>query len=278
MFVEALGGVVVDKAASAVFENRNYIATWGKDFYNRIAKGQNLVVFFGAGGTGKTTTGQVISGELDLSEFKGEYDLSTEVEKKGIKDRYFINVQIPPGQKIYRDAIWSNLIREIIKSKRVPIIVNVVCWGMHSPAHTELSSIPEFSDGVNEQTVNKFMERNRRDELEALKDIAKHSSLFKTPIKMLTLVTKQDLWWNEREAVKEFYEEPTGEYQAIIAEMRKSIGSNNFTYETWSVSYGHINQTTADGHKIFATAAGYDDVTQITHLKRLEQKMDALCK
>ncbi|MGV2101264.1 hypothetical protein [Rhizobium sp. 21-4511-3d] len=277
MFLELVGGLAADAAVNAAYENRSAVLQWGRDFYARCKDGKNLIVMFGCGGTGKSTTGQILSGNSAGNQLNGEYNLSTKMENWGLKGRFFVNVKIPPGQETYR-ATWSQLVREIIESKRVPIIINVVCWGMHSPAKLELSSIPEFSTGLTSDNINSYRSRRLADEQKALDEIVAHADLFKTKIKFITLVTKQDLWWPDRMAVRQHYQSEALPYQAAISKLRGLLGANNFSHEIWSVSYGHFNHRTIDNHQIFSTAAGYDDNIQNSHLKRFEALIDGMCE
>lgn len=272
-----MGGLAADVAINAAYENRGAVLQWGKDFYERVKNGKYLIVLFGCGGTGKSTTGQILSGNIETHQLTGDYNLSTAMEDDGLKGRFFINVKVPPGQEIYRKE-WSKLFREIIASKRTPIVINVVCWGMHSPAKSELASIPEFATGITEDNIRQYRENRIQAEIDALQEIVDHTELFNTPISFLTLVTKQDLWWPERAAVKSYYENTQNPYQIAISKMRATLGTNNFTHQTWSVSYGHFNHRTVDNHQIFATAAGYDDNIQNAHLKKFEKLIDGMCK
>jgi hypothetical protein len=80
---------------------------------------------------------------------------------------------------------------------------------------------------------------------------------------MVTLVTKQDLWWSQRHEVKAFYE--TGAYNALINDLRKHKGEANFSHDFISASLNLLNFKTEDGTVLTKTVAGYDNALRIAN-------------
>jgi hypothetical protein len=92
---------------------------------------------------------------------------------------------------------------------------------------------------------------------------------------MLTLVTKQDLWWDRRAEVKDHYEQ--GDYSSVIERIRKERGTQGFDHDYLSASLEIVNfATKADGN-LATTVAGYDQRLQAAHLGVLHDRVRQLC-
>jgi len=81
---------------------------------------------------------------------------------------------------------------------------------------------------------------------------------------MLTFITKQDLWWNQRVSVKAHYSE--GEYATLLRSVREHKGAANFHHEFVSAALVQQNLKTADGFTLAETVTGYDDPLRLTNL------------
>ena len=105
----------------------------------------------------------------------------------------------------------------------------------------------------------------RRDvELAALQTLIDGMTAVNRPIWMITLVTKQDLWFDQRLQVRDHY--ANGVYNKIIAKFSTAIGERNFQHEFLPVSLTLSSLATLDG-KVFApTCAGYDIPTHQRYL------------
>ena len=103
--------------------------------------------------------------------------------------------------------------------------------------------------------------------MEIVTDLAAYLEKTTTPLKMLTLVTKQDLWWNEREDVTRHYENT--EYATQIARIRAAKGDQHFAHEFGYVSLCLSNLKSGDGTLIAPTTAGYDDNLRFTYQQRV---------
>jgi hypothetical protein len=253
-FVEPIAGAVVGK----IWDERRLIAAYAKDFYQMITKGQLKLLVFGAAGTGKTTFGKILDGQEDIGQISGTYSLSSETEFYGIEDKHFVTISVPPGQSAFRPRHWAQLYKVLQNSKR-SIVVNVVSWGFHSVERQDLNGIDEFKNGVSEETKAMFLHNRRQTEMRTLGEIVQPLSNYQPHLHMITLVTKQDLWWKDRSSTRGFYERPDGVYLNTLQGIYEAKGKANFTHHFRSVSFGQINFKTADGHILFETAAGYDN-------------------
>ncbi|GAB4463953.1 MAG: hypothetical protein OHK0029_33420 [Armatimonadaceae bacterium] len=113
------------------------------------------------------------------------------------------------------------------------------------------------------------MSEQRQREIEIIEGLADHLRNTTFPLKMLTLVTKQDLWWGQRDQVREFYEQ--GEYATFIERIQQVKGQQNFVHEFAYVSLTLQNLRTHDGKEIALTTAGYDDLDRFENLEKVTQ-------
>jgi hypothetical protein len=252
MFIELVTGAVADK----IWDERAIVASFMKDFYELVTQGKLKVFAFGCGGTGKSTFGEILEGRNDVNKISGEYSLSRTTESYGMKDKRFVRVSVPPGQAVYRPKHWGALLDSLKESQR-SIVINVVAWGFHSVENEDLKRIPAFRSGITTVAKAKFLKSNREREIEALEYLVQPLSTYKHPLHMITLVTKQDLWWKHRDKVKDYYEKRS-EYAKKIKGLENLKGATNFSHHYCSLSFGQINFKTADRHILFENSAGYD--------------------
>jgi hypothetical protein len=251
-FVEPIVGAIVGK----IWDERRLIASFSRDFFDLITKGKLKIFVFGCAGTGKSTFGKILEGQEGAGTIAGSYSLSSDTEYYGLRDKRFVQIAVPPGQEVYHQRNWGQLFNALQDSSRA-IVVNVVCWGYHSLERDEIPRIPEFLGGINETSKMTFLKNRQNLELETLAKLIQPFSNFQPPLHMITLVTKQDLWWKSRNEVQAYYE--NGRYSENIQAIRRAKGEANFIHHFCSLSFGQINFSTADRHRIFETSAGYDN-------------------
>jgi HD superfamily phosphohydrolase YqeK len=73
---------------------------------------------------------------------------------------------------------------------------------------------------------------------------------------MMTLVTKQDLWWQKRHLLKDYYQ--LGNYSESIQKIQNTLGQANFIHEYISASLLTENFAVANGEILAPVSAGYD--------------------
>ena len=259
MFIEVVTTALMERA----WHERSTIAQFVSDLASAVRNNQFKAFAFGPGGVGKTTLGKLLSGEYSIESVPPDYDLSIESEEYGIRGRFFVGLSVPPGQEDKRGYHWDELYRDIADAKRYAII-KVVSWGYHSLAKIEKSNHRLFVPGMNDADfLSKFLEDRRAAEISVLRELLPHLKTAPGKLRMLTLVTKQDLWWSDRSAVKAFYE--GGEYNALIEELRNHKGIANFSHDYVSASLNLLNFRTYDGTVLTKTIAGYDSALWIVN-------------
>ena len=115
---------------------------------------------------------------------------------------------------------------------------------------------------------------DRAEELAILKELAPHLIASKRKLWMLTLVTKQDLWWPKRNETMKHYHD--GEYSDRIKTILGKRSRALFRHELAFASLVISNFTTGAGEKLTPNAAGYDQKLQVESLRRLFETIDGL--
>ena len=258
-------------AAQLAWEHRTKIREIVRKLRRLVGQQGLIVVVFGSGGVGKTTLGKLLSGEFDPTENPRRYIQTIRTESFPLKGDTFGTLLVGPGQQRRRRTNWDALVNRLTAGKAVGVI-NVVSWGHHSVSG--LQSYKEdrrvFTSGMSkEDFVEKFLAENRAEEIVALKEILEPMQRATSNFWMLTVVTKQDLWWDRREDVRDFYER--GEYSEVIGSITRARG-NRFQHELVSVSLKRENLGT-ETEVLVPTVAGYDDNLQRLNLAELSNTL-----
>lgn len=167
-----------------------------------IFQKKHKILILGSTGVGKTNLVQSLT---EVTPKAIHHMHRTEFIKKHhlkISKKPFVLIDTP-GQAVHKYYTREGMF-EVIKEK-ISGIINIVSYGFH-----------EYRIGVDDVykkdgTLRKnYLDRHRENEIEAIK---KWIPLLGTPelVKwIITVVTKADLWWDEREPVLKYYKE--GEY------------------------------------------------------------------
>ena len=255
----------------SIYANRQEIIQTLKRFRRFIQGGRWRVPVFGAGGTGKTTLARFLAGESDtdvaISHFRASI-LSETFTLPGSVPVVFI---VAPGQDRYRSTNWPELYK-LLSSSKARTVINVVSWGHHSVA-LEYKAHGLYSEGLQpSEFKNRYLDHNRRDEIVALNELVPHLESTTHPLSMITLVTKQDLWWQQRNDVKRYYED--GDYGDRIRRIEQTKGFANFHHEYYYVSLIPLNLETSDRVELAVTTAGYDQRLRIANLNLFVQGLN----
>ncbi|MGB0930348.1 MAG: GTPase domain-containing protein [Chitinophagales bacterium] len=262
-FLTALGAasstLKVAESSRSMFSKMDMILRY-------LKQGNVRVIIFGAGGTGKSTLEQVLIG--NESKLIPDYQESLTIEKSKMKGDVIGSFLTAPGQENRIAKDWGELYA-MLKDNKVKGIINVVSYGYHSVPFSlnNFQNHPLYETGMNkEDFLMLYCKKQRGREIELLERLK--TRLIDTPKKiwMLTLVTKQDLWWSQREEVKKHYLE--SRYNKIIQEIVYEKGNQNFHHEYLSASL-IINNFRMGNEMMLKTVEGYDRVVQLLHLNQL---------
>lgn len=238
------------------------------------SKPRKGLLVIGPGGTGKTTFAKLISGQLLPWVFgdTGKYDESFGEETFTLSNEPNVQVVVPAGQAFRRESAWAD-VRTDIASGRYSGVVFVVAFGHHTPSGTGYKSHPLYK-GKKDEFLVSYTATKREEELAALEFILPALETAPEKLWLMTLATKQDLWWKERATVEQFY--TAGRWADHLAKVRAARGPRGFAYEFRSASITLSNLKDSEGTVLFPTTEGYDVEKQATSVKDLFNAFDAL--
>lgn len=265
------------------FLNIQSIAEQLKNIGKSLRRDKINIAIVGPGGVGKTILGCLLSlsGENDLKELT-EYNQSRDLEREDFKsENYSCALIIAPGQKLYKGMGDWNKIYEAIENDQIQGLFNLVSYGYHAPYSTKgVDEYEKFEKILNNSTkplndkkIKKFLEHNREQEIKNIQSLMHKISRAKK-LWMITLVTKEDLWWDKRLDVHKFYKQ--GEYNNYIEQIKTLMGSEKFVHEYESVCLVINNLVTGDEQKnLRNTSPGYTSNMREKSMQRLLKTIES---
>jgi hypothetical protein len=265
--------VTAAELASELAKSSTFIRKQARRLVFRIRNGKALIPIFGAGGVGKSTVSKLLGGQDPLS-MTAAYEPSAAVEHIEMEGNVPGQFLAAPGQTERVRYHWPDLFKKLSTGKSFGFI-NVVAYGYHSLKIPSYTQHDEYRVGMTASDFAQAYSKARRAvELEMLQTVVNGLSAVTTPVWMVTLVNKQDLWWHDLKAVRKHYEE--GEYAAKVGQMEKSIGSKSFQHELLPVSFAMNNLGSDDGALFAETSKGYDLPTHLRYLRSTFTLLNAL--
>src|SRR5438105_3969285 len=98
-------GVISGELGLTAYERRRDILRYLRKLKYRLRRGHLKIGIFGAGGTGKTTLANLLSGKLDLGSRIGPYEESYEVDRISLPGNLVCTMLVAPGQE-HRVHTW----------------------------------------------------------------------------------------------------------------------------------------------------------------------------
>lgn len=271
MFVETIEAI---GTGVGVIEISEKLFPTFKRIFDLLKNGELKIAIFGAGGTGKSTLGKLLSGEFELSGLLQTYQESISIEQYKLESNKIGSVIVAPGQK-RREDTWDDLLRTLVGGK-IKLIIHVVSWGYHSFGEFSYTQHQLYQSGMTlEEFLREYAAVCRNRELDVLRRIEPHLSIAdqrKTIV--ITLVTKQDLWWNNRLEVNKHYVE--GAYEQLIQNIRNQRGANNFIHEYRSTSLVMENFLSGDNELLIPTTQGYDQRLKVANFRYFLNAIESL--
>lgn len=250
--------------ANDVARSSSFIRRHAKRIVRRLKAGTVAIPIFGCGGTGKTTGARLVAGE-DPLDITAAYEASTWLETMDLPGDVPGQLLVGPGQEDRARRHWPGLYEAVVSGRSLGIL-NVVSYGYHSFTPESYKSLPHYTNGMGVEAFMQVYCAHRRDvEVEMLRRIVAGLSAARKDFWMITLVNKQDLWWDRRDEVRAYYE--TGPYSGLIDSIRRRLGDRAFQHEFIPVSLNVANMVTRDGEVLATTVGGYDMPTHLSYLK-----------
>jgi hypothetical protein len=217
----------------------------------------------------------LLSGDSDPLSLLSTYQESIGVEALPLSANRFGKVIIAPGQERRQENTWPGLLREV-STGTCQMIIHVVAYGYHSFEEFKYSDHRLFRDGMtSDDFIARYTHEQRERELNVLKELVPHLSVSSSRnTTLITLVTKQDLWWNSRLSVKNFY--TAGGYHDQIQMLRNRIGATNLCHECLSVSLVMENFLSGSGELLAPVTQGYDERLKLANLRYFLSTIEGL--
>ena len=244
-----------------------------KRWFDSVITGDTKIGIFGAGGTGKTTLAQLLI-EGDPLNLSPEYDLSTALETEKLPGELAAKFLVVPGQESYKENEWKKAFKQL-QSARSLLIINVVSFGIHGiPDNNPLiqaSISDDFFSENSETAFNDYTSQRRASEIRLLTFLLENLKPIKKPIRMVTLIAKEDLWVSNAKNVSDFY------YEDYLNEVNKfskerAEEEKSFLHHFTSASLIHSNFIVKKGQKsaiLAQTSQGYDLSLQFASISKL---------
>lgn len=262
----------------AAYDNRRSLAPLLRRVRYRLKHGHLRVIIYGPAGVGKSTLGTFLAGTFESGRSAVEYQTSLDREDYRVKGDIVCTVIAAPGQENLRADQWPDLHRMLAAGK-AGAVINVVSWGYESIGETSYKETDLFRRDPGqsqEQFLAAYLAEQRGKELAVIAELAHHIKTAEKKIWMITLVTKQDLWWDRRAEVRDYYEQ--GPYSASIGEIAAARGSQNFRHEFLSASLVIHNFRTGQGEPLAGNIGGYDEVIQAQNQANLLRTITAFAQ
>ncbi len=277
MFVESLNAVSTGVTALDLADKT--LPTFSR-LFKRIRDGEIKIAILGDSGTGKSTLGKLLSGQSSRELLKS-YEESIGVEDNQLDSKNIGKVIIVPGQERLHET-WDDLLREMIQGK-IQLMINTVAWGYHSFSSLSYRDFNFYQPGMTEsEFLSVYTQQQREREQAFLEKIVNALALAeihkqkRKKVFLITLVTKQDLWWNDRQLVKAHYQQ--GQYEQHIQILRNKLGSANFVHEYCSVSLVIRNFISGAREILLPNTSGYDEENKIANLDQFFKVIESFCR
>lgn len=253
MFTET----ILKEIGKEVWQNRETLLKFMRRHFAHLTKTDFKFFCFGCGGVGKTTLGKMLSGEFNFANLPSEYELSWKRENFVVANTENASIRIPPGQVDKRAMYWDELTNEMAVSSKYYAVVHVVAWGFHDLQHTSWRSHPLYEKAMKkEDFLEAYLFERRNLELTTFRDLIPHLKSAPHKLELLTLASKQDLWWPERKKVQQHYS--MGDYKDMINDIALHRGPKLFNHRITSLSLNLLNFREQNSMTLAETAAGYD--------------------
>lgn len=230
------------------------------------------VLIIGPGGVGKSTLGKLFS--EDQRTGTGEYVESVSTETYVLSDDPCVQIVVPPGQPHRMDATWDTVFADLRDGKFRGVIL-IFAYGHHTIGDLSYKNHKLYKKNKGfDAFLRDYFQDCRATEEDLYTKASEAIAQCDKPTWLLTLVTKQDLWWGERDAVEKYY--ASGCYSDVRGKCLGRKNTTQFRHETACVSLVIRNLMTGRDELLKSTTSGYDMTIQEKSLEKLLQVFEGL--
>jgi hypothetical protein len=222
------------ETAKWVWEQRETIKVLLKEVYQWLRGKQDAgelphrVLIIGAGGCGKSTLGYLLSGgPATMLDLPGSYSESLGMESYALQDDNAVELVVPPGQEHRRDFSWMDLQTDLAAGLFRGLVL-VSSFGYHSLGDLSLRQ-HRLYHGKKREFLTEYLADRRNEEIRILKRLLPFLRANPKRLWVLSLITKQDLWWRQRVDVEQHYR--SGPYAHAFDEMVNASDGQRFRHE-----------------------------------------------
>lgn len=243
-------------------------------------KDRGRILILGAGGVGKTTLGIYLS-HGDSFPVQSEYKESRGNEKHELGTPHQGILMIAPGQGRRIRSFWPELFeafqkKGILNYPRLNLgIIHITSYGYHNMGGGEPFRIAPAIGGRMKRAeyLAAYLEEKRELELEILeKHIVPEIRKIQDKVWMITFVTKEDLWFDEKEKVKAHY--CGGKYNHLIQSLVAEKQGGSLDHEYHFGSNAIHNFITRQGELLKSPVKGYDERKKYQSLSQLSDAIE----
>lgn len=277
--------VAAAELAARVAESSRFLKKHWKRLKYLASHGKISIAIVGAGGSGKSTVANIITGKVDPFHLDSVYRQSIILEQEELQGDVPGNVDVVPGQLLYDektklftvqyDNPWETMLGNIEYDKYLGII-NVVNYGYHT--FSDFSSFKETDLGKGrtlEEFIAAYTDWRRSAELQLLDLLLARLVKVRRSTWLITLVCKQDLWWFERDRVRGYYD--SGEYHNKVRAVQNELKSRNVYLQHEMIPASLIiSNLCSEEETLVSNSAGYDTQRHIRYLNQFLEHLTTL--
>lgn len=273
---ESIEKFMANKAIGLVFGGAVTLATslgvvrWVKKRFSPVK-----ILVIGSGGVGKTTLASMLTGEKGSDKDHADYTETIGVESFSRSKGPKLEFVVLPGQSSRMEST-SGPILEKLEHGGFGGVIFVASFGHHAIGDMSWRNHKLYNKTeTEEQFLDQYLRYSREKENGLFNALCGSLSKCKKPIWLMIVVTKEDLWWSESDAVHNHYS--SGVYRDL---KKKCIGGrkdHEFLFERAFVSLLPRNLETGHGEVLKKTSPGYDQKHQKGSFAALVKKLHGVC-